>query len=517
MFARISKRTSQTSRVVRGGFWKREKTSNKPKVRGKALIFDALITVAVGCFLAMAADWLFGEEYASRQQAKVIAPVAGYLYGTSHRDDITVLLIDDVSLEKAGITWPAPYAYQARLLRAIGRHDPKAVFVDIYFKDNRKAADIGLLVREICALKARGVHVYLGATQDKKMQFTLRPELEEKAGECFKKVALYFTPDEVDKTAWSYPVSPYKQAEGSGRVVNTAAVEMYNGLSKTPLALKDSGSSLAITWGAREAEHGIAWTGPAEDSDSMKSYCRSAQTWREMVPGGLRGLLMDHHEKPICVFHETLLAQDLATNSDEEEKTVHNRIHGKTVMVGGAFAESRDYIVTPLHGRIPGVYLHAMALDNLLTYGENYREEVNLHFVPDASHAKLFGFLISAIVLIVIFKPALEWTRTTVESWFNYPADAIKSKWSGATFWLKRWVLALAYGVVRVAEKLFSLLLLGVATGVTALFGTFVFQIGFISTFSVAMFIAAAEWLEVRKKLAEEFAVKSARQKLHTH
>lgn len=507
---------ARTREIVTGAFDKRHDIIRNAKKRGKVLIPDALITVAVGCFLAMAADWLFGEEYASRQQAKVIAPVAGYLYGTSHRDDITVLLIDEVSLEKAGITWPAPYAYHARLLRAIGRHDPKAVFVDIYFKDNRKAADIGLLVREICALKARGVNVYLGATQDKTKQFTLRPELEEKAGECFKKVALYFTPDEVDKTAWSYPVSPYKQAESSTAVVNTAAVEMYNGLAKTPLVLKGSGSNLALTWGAREAEHGIAWTVPAENNDSSSAYCRSAQTWREMAPGGLRGFMVDHPEKPICVFHETLLAQDLATNSAEEEKTVHTRIRGKTVMVGSSFAESRDYIVTPLHGRIPGVYLHAMALDNLLTYGENYREEVNLHFVFDTSHARLFGFLVFAILLIVTFKTALESLKKTIESWFDRPADYVKRNWLEAKSWGKKWGLALAYGLIRIFEKLFSLLLLTVVTGIAALIGTFVFQIGFISTFSVAMFIAAAEWFEIRKKLFEEFAVKSGSQNSHT-
>jgi hypothetical protein len=449
-----------------------------------------------------------GEEFASRQQAKVLSPIAGYLYGTSHRDAITVLLIDEASLEKVGLTWPAPYAYEARLLRAIGRFQPKAVFVDIYFKDNRKASDITQLVREVCALKDKGIDVYLGATRDANMQFTVRPELEEKAGECFKKVALYFSPDEIDKTAWSYPVSPYKQASGTGGVVNTAAVEIYNKLNGTPLEAKAAQSSLALTWGSREAERGIALVKADEGKETPEMYCRSDQGWREMLPGGLRPHFLEDHDKPICVFHETLVAQELATNSEKEEETVRRRIAGKIVMLGVSLPESSDHVQTPLHGRVPGVYLHAMALDNLLTYGPDYREEISLHLAADASHLKLFGFLVLAIVLIVVFKPVLEAVRDAIVRGFAKPAKVIQAKWKAASSHIAKWVLAILFALIKIFENLSGLLLGTAVTGVLALIGTLVFHIGFISTFSVAMFIVATEWLEIKDKLSKKFSPK---------
>lgn len=475
------------------------------------VLFDTLTTLLIGLILAVAAHWVLGEEYASRQQAKVLAPVAGHGYGTSHRDDITVLLIDDASLDKAGISWPAPYSYEARLLRAVGRYHPKAVFLDIFFKDSRKAADIGQLVREICALKAQGTEVYLGATKDEHSRFTLRPELEAKADTCFKKVALYFSPDAIDKTAWSYPVSAYGQADASGVVVNSAAVEIYNDLTKTPLIPKTADSNLALTWGSQEAEHGIAWTDQKEGANPSDSYCRAYQGIREMIPGALRQYGLKHHEKPICVYHETLLAQDLSTNSADEEALVDKRIRDKTVMIGVALSESRDHVLSPLHGDIPGVYLHAMALDNLLTYGANYREEISLHLTNNASQRKLFAFLIVSIALIALLKALTKKRREAFKKWLD---DKVKGALRGAMELkpgFRRWALLasahLLYVIAKISEKLLIALLITAATGAMATFGANVFHIGFISTFSIAMFVVAAEWLEIKEMLSEHFVL----------
>jgi CHASE2 domain-containing sensor protein len=39
------------------------------------------------------------------------------------------------------------------------------------------------------------------------------------------------------------------------------------------------------------------------------------------------------------------------------------------VLIGADILGSGDRIESPVHGQVPGVYLHAMALDNLLTFG----------------------------------------------------------------------------------------------------------------------------------------------------
>jgi hypothetical protein len=46
----------------------------------------------------------------------------------------------------------------------------------------------------------------------------------------------------------------------------------------------------------------------------------------------------------------------------------------KLVMIGVQFRNS-DWVPTPLHGALPGVQYHAMALDNLLEFGRGYRRD----------------------------------------------------------------------------------------------------------------------------------------------
>lgn len=496
--------------------------SKRKKKKPISRLVDLGISLFIGLFLAFAAHWLLGEEYASRQQAKVLAPVAGYAYGNGHRNDITVLLIDDASLEKLGLGWPAPYSYEARLLRAIGRYQPKAVFLDLYFKENRKAADIALLVREICALKAQGTAVYLGATKDRHSHFGLRPELEEKAGSCFKKVALYFSPDEIDKTAWSYRVSPYRDSDSTVTDINSAAVEIYNDLTKTPLVAKTSESNLALIWGSREAEHGIAWTAVKDGENTSEAYCREFQGIREMTPGGLRKYLLNDDEKPLCVFHDTMLAQDLSTNSAEEEALVDKQIRGKTVMIGVARAESRDLVLTPLHGYIPGVYLHAMALDNLLTYGADYPEEISLHFENNRSQYKLLGFLVAAIGLAALVKAGTEKMREKFKNRLDRKVNKAFHAAHNASPKRYRWIrlgsVHTGYVVAKVSAHLFTALLVTAATGAMASLGSQVFHIGFISTFSIAMFVVAAEWLDIKEKLFEHLSPeKSTDAHRHSH
>ena len=45
----------------------------------------------------------------------------------------------------------------------------------------------------------------------------------------------------------------------------------------------------------------------------------------------------------------------------------------KLVIVGARFANGNDWVRTPLHGAVPGAFYHAMALDNLVELGRDFR------------------------------------------------------------------------------------------------------------------------------------------------
>src|SRR5262249_38930098 len=50
---------------------------------------------------------------------------------------------------------------------------------------------------------------------------------------------------------------------------------------------------------------------------------------------------------------------------------------GRFVMVGAAVSGIADWHQSPVHGQVPGVVLHAMALDNLLSLGTRYATELS--------------------------------------------------------------------------------------------------------------------------------------------
>jgi CHASE2 domain len=69
-------------------------------------------------------------------------------------------------------------------------------------------------------------------------------------------------------------------------------------------------------------------------------------------------------------YHDTLSMTQLSSLADHE---LAQRIGGRFLIVGGAIPGYNDFVDSPIHGLIPGPYMHAMALDNLLTFKEGYR------------------------------------------------------------------------------------------------------------------------------------------------
>ncbi|MFO1425406.1 MAG: CHASE2 domain-containing protein [Steroidobacteraceae bacterium] len=67
-------------------------------------------------------------------------------------------------------------------------------------------------------------------------------------------------------------------------------------------------------------------------------------------------------------------------------------LRGRAVLIGASIAGIPDYVATPVHGQLPGVLLHAMALDNLARDGANY---------PADRHHEATEIL--AFVLVILF------------------------------------------------------------------------------------------------------------------
>ena len=79
-------------------------------------------------------------------------------------------------------------------------------------------------------------------------------------------------------------------------------------------------------------------------------------------------------------------------------------LNDTVVLVGGAMSTANDTVPTPLHGRLPGVFYHAMATDNLMEFGANYRRpEHDLWFGKADGLTIPLSFILMAVVLYLAF------------------------------------------------------------------------------------------------------------------
>ncbi|SDC70921.1 CHASE2 domain-containing protein [Paraburkholderia lycopersici] len=460
---------------------------------------QGLLAIVFGIAAALVLPQLFGEEFATRKAASAYAPVAGQAYGNGSRDAISVMLIDDASLAQAGQTWPASYGYYARLLDALGSYKPRAVFFDIMFRDARPDPTLALFAQRLCALRAAGTRVFLAGTPDEAGVLRVRAGLDELRGRCFEPVAIGFRPDEIDKLAWTYPL---EAPGGEGLARRSAALAIYDDLAKQPIA--DASAPMALSWGLSPAADGmrsLARHEPEEGGEahnahdaqtSRELYCRPDHGLLEIVPFGLRELLFHDAEKPVCVYHETVYAYDFANADDEGEALLERALTGRVVMIGTARAYSNDYVISPIHGRIPGVYLHAMALDNLYTYGSSYKHAAALALRADRDHLHLFMLVLGGLLAVVAVRSAKNRMRKEEKNErkpFEGLLPWVAGRAGESALWFLKCALEIGASLVLVAVLLYL--------------GQSVLNMGFLSIVDIAVFALAAEWFEWNEKLVE--------------
>jgi CHASE2 domain-containing sensor protein len=474
--------------------------SHHSSISPARLFGECVLAVVTGCVLAFLLHWLFGEEFATRQQARVYAPIAGVHYGDGKRDDIRVVLIDDAALQSAGQVWPARYSYSARLLSAVAQYKPKAIFVDIYYGAARDDASLPALTRALCAIREQGVALYMATARDGAGEYRLRPEIDALAGKCYEKVAIQYAPDDIDRVAWSYPL----EVHGGGHAAP---------LKSAALALYESGGShlsvdhhpLSVTWGSRAATNGVGWlreraTGEhsQDGGQADKSYCRASHGYKELIPPGIRNAMYHDIDQPLCVFHETLRAGEFAHTTVEADARLKRDIEGKTILIGLANTDSADFVLSPLHGRIPGIYLHAMALDNLQVAGNAYARNVHLGLGRDYAVMLLF-LLVSMMLITLVPKLVLPWVARrlhwkAVDDPVEYLAKRLRLR-RRAGF---QFGIAISFVLIAVL-RLCMVLAIGCAM---VWIGQRFFGLGFLSVISVIFITLMAEWFEVNEKLS---------------
>jgi hypothetical protein len=129
------------------------------------------------------------------------------------------------------------------------------------------------------------------------------------------------------------------------------------------IALGEETAPMALVWGLRSA--------PQTERPESLSYCKPGQyNAMRYIPGVLRQFF-EESPTPICPYHRTL---SMAQLGELPEETLAPYLAGRYVFVGANVPAYNDFVNSPIHGMIPGVHFHAMALDNLLNYRSDYKQ-----------------------------------------------------------------------------------------------------------------------------------------------
>lgn len=130
-----------------------------------------------------------------------------------------------------------------------------------------------------------------------------------------------------------------------------------------------------------------------------------------------------------CPYNQWIPAEGvLFATGDAQKETLRQLFEGRVVMIGANIKGAPDLVQSPVHGQIPGVFLHAMALDNLLRFElQHYWRPMPVWTISDhlpagISKIPLTTFIEFGMLLGVFWISSLVsyWRNRWGERWSNF-------------------------------------------------------------------------------------------------
>jgi CHASE2 domain-containing sensor protein len=342
------------------------------------------------------------ESATSHQSAIVFYKLYATLYPNTFQNNITVVLLDNATLTDWEEPWPPSHRLHSEILSTILSFDPAAVLVDMFFDYPRESDHFDLT--EIVLKSARAPVFMIAAGPPTGAPRSARPELLAMAGQPDAKLTLVSA--EVGDLQ-----QPLLRLDSDPK---PAALAVYLALcSQIPNAACPD----LKTWRPR-GEMEVAWGLQPTDFNCERAANAPAPTryvcddLLSSLPGRLVQLLWESvvprhwaltNPMPIP-YHSVISANDLLDGGLRSKLTP--LLKDRIVIYGADIPLEKDYVYSPVHGLIPGVFIHAMAIDNLLTFGDRFihRSEGSETFRRDFTEFQPF-------VLMLILAAAVTWNR----------------------------------------------------------------------------------------------------------
>ena len=357
-------------------------SSSSSSARRRAWLWNlyvVIVTVVTGLFLAWLSNKLLIDEVVKRAMSRIHAPLLSLSYPQTGQQAITVVTIDDADLKEYGLNWPVPLDYYQRLLDRVVKQKPKAVFLDVLFLDDKPVREIDSLIGAACRATEAGVPFYLATFARDALSSNAERRIfdaQTSAGiPCAIAVRSNVTPDLLDQSQWAYPLRPRTEDEFDGEVKlpDSVALTIYCQLYAATCPARTE-VPLSLIWATKAAPTNAEIMVTRDPQGALTPICRSVWNWWEVLPGAnLVSMLVGHPALPLCPYNQVIPVRALKGQGFSPEE-LHDALSGKIVMIGADLKAIGDNSFSPVHGRLPGVLVHAMALDNLISFEGQYRE-----------------------------------------------------------------------------------------------------------------------------------------------
>ncbi len=318
-------------------------------------------------------------------------------YGQSQ---IIVIMIDDEYIKTTQSGWPLPPQRYQRLLRNINKGKPAAIFLDIFFdsKNDRRAEAIGKLfyasknIQESSPADEKTTIVFAGTLNTPVPQVTLNKDTPNKITVSAPESALA----QMKVESGSYTFSDGQHPTAAWRLYKLWCGRKPERCQQSTIYPRQDGAEalqdLHIQWGyapnkmmTELSEFG------AENCQQQAQWPTSklAQSIAILFRDAIRGVPKENTPS-LCPYTSQINIQVINHLSESE---LIGLLKDKIVLIGTSLKLYPDLHFSPTHGHIPGVFWHAMALDNLIEYGDGYKLQ------PEGFQSSYtFAFLLALIL-----------------------------------------------------------------------------------------------------------------------
>lgn len=356
-----------------------------------------LITLVIGLAILLIDPFGF-SKVSDTHASGLLNTLLGNWYDNTYQKKISVVIFDDQTVKDFADEWPARYSFHSNILEEIRtRFRPRALFIDILFLHPRKDESINTLLEVLRDYNPIPVFVATSGptiwSRDGVRQEFL--DLAKAGGHVhlvrvpryvdITKVNAY--PFVVDETGRE-PEDEYRRTVARSPRPS-AAWALYQELCLHP-------STEAPTWTCNEPrttdpdrlrsnEFHVIWArGTLPSTRTMYQGCSEVGGLLDDLVAVFRGLEVIQDR---CPYAETVSVSALMDPNWSEPLLADRRfaeggpridLNDKVVLYGASLESFPDLISAPTHRRpLPGVYFHAMALDNLLSFGAHYKSDTS--------------------------------------------------------------------------------------------------------------------------------------------